>query len=479
MRCQLDRGVFDYLSRAEAQELARARRGKLEVSTYALSAREALAGSTSSDPQHDALGYQAPDVESLAAQHSAAHLARKVREIVALARRADAGHALDPWQLRKVHRLPTLRAALRTCRHLQGDVGGSLLRATSEAPAEQGQQTDLVIDEDLRQLLVEVVKKGQGQEASWCSAWRHVTEVDGSRDPGGRSADFLVAFLHKRVAGPRRPRPWLVNYREALRAAGVDALLGTTRSARARSEAAPALGRPMSASTPEGAGEQGCAATSTSSTHSPRAPGCQETLATSPCWLRTTSASGRFRSDCPTLGKMGMRTSSRHAGEVVALDAGSQAQLAPGPRSRGRSPPAAARSSAAQHSNVFVGDLQPGMDKTTLETACSGYGRVVSCNFLPQSRGHAGRAALVKFETRQAAETAVETLVELGWTARFADRDVSVPRSASASASRWRQSRSATPARQWRPKPAPSPGRGQTRPVLNEGADGVEVPIFG
>ena len=139
-------------------------------------------------------------------------------------------------------------------------------------------------------------------------------------------------------------------------------------------------------------------------------------------------------------------------------------------------PPAAARSSAAQHSNVFVGDLQPGMDKTTLQTACSGYGRVVSCNFLPHSRGHAGRAALIKFETRQVAETAVETLVELGWTARFADRDVSVPRSASAS--RRRQSHSATPARQWRPKPAPSPGRGQTRSVLNDGADGVEVPIL-
>ena len=160
-------------------------------------------------------------------------------------------------------------------RHLQGDVGGSLLRATSDAPAEQGLQTDVVIDEDLRQLLVEVVKEGQRQAASWCWAWRHVTEV-GSRDPGSRSADFLGAFLHKRVAGPRRPRPWLVNYRGALRAAGVDELLGTTRSARARSEAAPALGRPMGASTPEGAGEQGCAATSTYFEHAfsarPRLP---------------------------------------------------------------------------------------------------------------------------------------------------------------------------------------------------------------
>eukprot|EP00972_Heterocapsa_arctica_P049871 7335287-Heterocapsa_arctica.AAC.1 len=225
VRCELDRGAFDYLTRGEVQELARARRGKLEVSTFALSAEDAIAQGTREDLSGDAATFQASEVEELVAQHSAAQLARILRGALALARRAESGQALDPWQARKVRRLPMLRAALRVCRCAQGDESGSLLRAGSEGPPDPCSQQDLSLDEDLRQTLAEAVKEGQRHDFNWCRAWQHITDLDGSRDPGGRSAEFLVTFLRRRLDGPSRPRPWLANCRAALEAAGVDGLL--------------------------------------------------------------------------------------------------------------------------------------------------------------------------------------------------------------------------------------------------------------
>jgi len=80
---------------------------------------------------------------------------------------------------------------------------------------------------------------------------------------------------------------------------------------------------------------------------------------------------------------------------------------------------------AGGHSNLFVGNLQPGTTEAALREAFNGCGAVVSCRVFERN----GRTcALVKMETVQAAEKACG--LEIGgdlqsrWQIKFADTDV-------------------------------------------------------
>ena len=215
-RVQSDRGI-DYFQRGPMQcflETARCKRTKIEITKLAVSPAELQSPSEMFSEMRSRLDHVDLQIlERWVADKSVSSLRRKLRSVLGLTRRLQAGEVLDAWQQKKCRQHPTILAALRLKKQQEqccGSVGQPISFHASRSPAnstDSDEQTQAAS-------LAEVVRHGQRFSAYICRAWAKFCVGWGWNDPRKYGRKFLVKFLRSLPSSLRVP--WGEDHHQAL-----------------------------------------------------------------------------------------------------------------------------------------------------------------------------------------------------------------------------------------------------------------------